>query len=60
LKFLPFTYELYFPVAILMEKVRGLELWAGLCIQAGWVIVSFAGARLMWRAGLRRYESVGG
>jgi ABC-2 type transport system permease protein len=60
LKFLPFTYELYFPVAILMEKVRGFELWTGLCIQAGWVFVAFAGARLMWRAGLRRYESVGG
>ena len=23
LKFLPFTYELYFPVAVLMEKMRG-------------------------------------
>ncbi len=43
LKFLPFTYELYFPVAILMEKVRGFELWAGLFMQAGWVVVSFVG-----------------
>ena len=60
LKFLPFTYELYFPVAVLMEKVRGTELWAGLAIQAGWVIACFLAARLMWRAGLRRYESVGG
>jgi ABC-2 type transport system permease protein len=60
LTFLPFTYELYFPVAVLMEKVRGTELWAGLAIQAGWVIACFLAARLMWRAGLRRYESVGG
>jgi ABC-2 type transport system permease protein len=60
LKFLPFAYELYFPVAVLMEKVRGTELWAGLAIQAGWVIACFLAARLMWRAGLRRYESVGG
>ena len=60
LKFLPFTYELYFPVAVFMEKVRGSELWVGLAIQAGWVTVGFLAARLMWRAGLRRYESVGG
>jgi ABC-2 type transport system permease protein len=60
LKFLPFTYELYFPVAILLEKVRGIELWGGLLVQAAWVAAAFAGARTMWRAGLRRYESVGG
>lgn len=60
LKLLPFTYELYFPVAIFMEKVRGADLWIGLTIQAGWVVVCFLVARLMWRAGLRRYESVGG
>ena len=60
LKFLPFTYELYFPVAVFMEKVRGPELWFGLGIQAAWVVACFVAARLMWRAGLRRYESVGG
>jgi len=60
LPWLPFTYELYFPVAVLMEKVRGPELWRGLAIQAGWVIVCYLIAKAMWRAGLRRYESVGG
>jgi len=60
LRWLPFTYELYFPVAILTEKVKGGDLWSGLAIQAGWVVLCFLGARLMWRRGLRRYESVGG
>lgn len=60
LKFLPFPYELYFPVAVLMEKVRGAELWAGFAIQGAWVVVSYLAARTMWRKGLRRYESVGG
>lgn len=60
LTWLPFTYELYFPVAVLMEKVKGPELWRGLCIQAGWVLISYGAARLMWRRGIRRYESVGG
>jgi len=60
LAWLPFTYELYFPVAVFMEKVQGRVLWSGLAIQAGWVALSFLAARLMWHAGLRRYESVGG
>lgn len=60
LMLLPFTYELYFPVAVLMEKVQGRALWTGLAIQAGWVILAFLWARFMWRKGLRRYESVGG
>ncbi len=60
LTWLPFTYELYFPVAVFMEKVRGPELWRGLAIQAGWVVISYVWARWMWRRGIRRYESVGG
>ena len=60
LMFMPFPYELYFPVAIYMEKVQGAELWRGLAIQAGWTILCYLAARAMWRAGLRRYESVGG
>lgn len=60
LRWLPFTYELYFPVAVLTEKVKGAELWSGLAIQAGWTVLAFLGARFMWKRGLRRYESVGG
>ncbi len=60
MKWLPFTYELYFPVAIFTGRVQGQDLWSGLAIQAGWTLVCFAAARLMWRAGLRKYESVGG
>lgn len=57
---LPFPYELYFPVAVLMERVKGVELWSGLAIQAAWVGICFFAARWMWQRGLRRYESVGG
>jgi ABC-2 type transport system permease protein len=60
LKFLPFIYELYFPAAVFMEKVRGAELWSGLAIQAGWAVLCLLIARMAWRAGIRRYESVGG
>jgi len=60
LRFLPFTYELYFPVAIFLGRVQGGALAGGLLIQSAWVLLLFAAARAMWRAGIRRYESVGG
>jgi ABC-2 type transport system permease protein len=59
LRLLPFPYELYFPVAVLMEKITGQSLIRGLCIQATWVLLCFLLARSLWRAGIRRYEAVG-
>lgn len=59
LRLLPFPYELYFPVAVLMEKVSGERLATGLLIQAAWVLLCFLLARGLWRAGIRRYEAVG-
>jgi ABC-2 type transport system permease protein len=59
LKFLPFPYEVYFPVAVLMEKVRGPRLLEGLLIQASWVLVCLLAARGLWKAGVHRYEAVG-
>ena len=59
LRLLPFPYELYFPVAILMEKIQGQQLWNGLVIQATWVLLCFLLARALWKSGLRRYEAVG-
>lgn len=59
LRFLPFPYELYFPVAVLMEKIRGTALRDGLLIQAAWVLLCLLLARGLWRLGIRRYEAVG-
>ena len=41
LRLLPFPYELYFPVAVLMEKIQGSSLWSGLAIQFTWVLLCF-------------------
>jgi ABC-2 type transport system permease protein len=60
IKLLPFPYELYFPIAIFMGKVRGTEIWQGLAIQSCWVILSWWGTTMLWRSGLRRYQAVGG
>lgn len=59
LRFLPFPYELYFPVAVLMEKIQGPQLWQGLSIQAFWVLLCLLAGRMLWNAGLCRYEAVG-
>lgn len=60
LKWLPFPYELYFPVAVFLEKVRGPELWRGLAVQAGWLLLAWLLARAMWRQGVQHYQAVGG
>ena len=59
LRLLPFPYEVYFPVAILMGKVQDSRLWEGLAIQALWVLLTFLLASGLWRSGVRRYEAVG-
>ena len=60
LEWLPFTYELFFPVAVFLEKVQGAMLWKGLLIQAGWVLVSWIIGQTMWSRGLRHYGAYGG
>ncbi len=60
LKWLPFTYEMFFPVSVFMEKTRGAALWSGLAIQAGWLLATWGIARLMWSRGVRHYQAVGG
>ncbi len=56
----PFTYELFFPIQIYLERVSGSDLLRGLGIQAGWVLIMWGIARLLWHRGVRRYQAVGG
>ena len=60
LRWLPFPYELFFPVQIFLEKVQGAELWTGLAIQAGWVFLMWLASQALWRRGIRHYQAVGG
>jgi ABC-2 type transport system permease protein len=60
LQWSPFTYELFFPVQIFMERVQGAALAQGLAIQAGWLFVSWLCARVLWSRGVRKYQAVGG
>jgi ABC-2 type transport system permease protein len=59
-KWSPFTYELFFPAQIFMERVQGSALAQGLSIQAGWLLVTWLCARVLWSRGVRKYQAVGG
>ena len=59
-RWLPFTYELFFPVSVFLEKTRGAALYQGLLIQAGWVALAWLAGRVMWSRGLRHYGAFGG
>src|SRR5882757_7864556 len=60
MKWLPFYYELFCPVAIFLERLRGQALAEALLIQAGWLLLTWAAARAMWKRGLGHYQAVGG
>jgi ABC-2 type transport system permease protein len=60
MKWLPFYYELFCPIAIFMERLRGAEVVQALSIQAGWLFLTWAGAHAMWKRGLGHYQAVGG
>jgi ABC-2 type transport system permease protein len=60
MKWLPFYYELFCPIAIFMERLRGAEMGQALAIQAGWVVLTWAAAHCMWKRGLGHYQAVGG
>jgi ABC-2 type transport system permease protein len=60
MKWLPFYYELFCPIAIFMERLRGAEMWQALAIQAGWLLLTWAAAHFMWKRGLGHYQAVGG
>ncbi len=60
LKWSPFYYELFCPIAIFLERLQGADVLRALAIQAGWLIALWSVARLMWRRGLGHYQAVGG
>src|SRR5439155_3901894 len=59
LKWLPFYYELFCPIAIFLGRLHGAELIQALIIQLCWLAVTWAVAQLMWKRGLGRYQAVG-
>jgi len=59
-RWLPFEYTAYFPAAVWLGKIRGLDLGRALLIEAVWVVVMAAACRVAWLRGTRRYSGFGG
>jgi len=60
LKVLPFQYMAYFPAVVFQGKVRGTELALHLGLELFWAVAFLVLARVLYRAGLRRYSAFGG
>ena len=59
-QFLPYYYQMYFPVAIFTGRLDQPTVMEGLALQAFWCVALLAFAQLLWRRGLRRHTAVGG
>jgi ABC-2 type transport system permease protein len=60
MKWLPFYYELFCPVAIFLGRLKGADVVQALAIQCGWLLLTWTWARFMWQRGLGHYQAVGG
>jgi ABC-2 type transport system permease protein len=59
-RWLPFRYMLSAPVELMTRSLTGDQLAALLGGQLAWAVTTLALALAMWRAGVRRFEAVGG
>jgi ABC-2 type transport system permease protein len=57
---LPLKYLAFFPAAVFLGKVQGLELVQGLVTQAAWVVFFILASRVAFARGVKRYSGFGG
>lgn len=57
--FLPFQWTFAFPIEALIGQLSTQQLLAGLAIQLLWVVAGWLIVKLVWRAGIRHFSSVG-
>ena len=60
LKLIPLQYLAYFPAAVYLGKVQGVQLAWGLAVEAFWVVFFYLSARTVFHYGVRRYSAYGG
>jgi ABC-2 type transport system permease protein len=60
LKILPFHYMAYFPAAVFLGKIQGMDLVYGLAAEVAWILFFVVVARSLYYVGLRRYSAYGG
>ena len=56
----PLQYLAYFPAAVLLGKIQGWDLMAGLALQIEWLALFIILSRVLYYRGTRRYSAYGG
>ncbi len=59
LQFTPFPYLIYYPIAIWVGKISGLEMIRVIIQALIWVVIMYMIAKIIWRKGLITYQSEG-
>jgi ABC-2 type transport system permease protein len=57
---LPFRSSMGFPLEILLDRLRPVEIAFGFTITLAWIVVFALLYRLGWRSGIKRFQAVGG
>jgi ABC-2 type transport system permease protein len=58
-KILPFAYTFYFPTQLFLGKINAVQGAMALGIEILWIFILYVIIKLMWKKGLKKYESVG-
>lgn len=58
-KFSPFTYLIYFPLQIYLDKFSNVQIVTGFTVAAVWVGLLFIATKFVWKKGLKIYSSQG-
>jgi ABC-2 type transport system permease protein len=56
---LPFIYTFYFPAQLYLGKISVMRGLIGLGVEIIWLAVLYALIRIVWKAGIKKFESVG-
>jgi ABC-2 type transport system permease protein len=59
LKFTPFNFMASFPVRVFLGDFAVNEIWQGLGIQIGWIVIGYLIYRFMWKMGIKKFSAVG-
>ena len=59
-KFMPFQYVIYFPLNIICGNAEGKEIILGISMQVVWIVILYLTAKLLWKAGMKKYIAAGG
>ena len=54
----PFAYSFFVPTQIYLKKISLVDGLKGLLVQVAWIIILYFVIKIVWKRGLKKYESV--